>query len=447
MEGRDTIAAVATPPGRGGVGIVRISGPRARQVAERVVDRLPPPHFARLRTFRNLRGESVDRGLVLFLPQPGSYTGEDTVELQGHGGPVVSAMVLDCALRAGARVAHPGEFSERAFLNGRVDLSQAEAVADLIESASEEAARSAMRSLEGALAERVRSHVEDLIGIRSYVEAAIDFPEEEIDFLADADLALRLRTLRLALSGTLEEANRGRVLRDGLGVVIAGPPNVGKSTLLNRLSGRDAAIVTDVPGTTRDTLKETLHLDGMPIRLTDTAGLRCGADVVERIGVDRALDAITRADAVLHLVDDRSPAVPGEMTPEVTAGQILLRVHNKIDLSDSPPGLDESGDPPVLRISARTGAGLTALRERLKAIAGYRPGEDGIFIARRRHVEALEQASAAIERGCAQLAGQGAGELLAEDLREAQDALGRISGAVTSDDLLAEIFSGFCIGK
>ena len=447
MGGRDTIAAVATPPGRGGIGIVRLSGPCAQRISERVVGSLPPPHLARLRIFRNAKGESVDRGLVLFLPQPGSFTGEDTVELQGHGGPVVTGMVLDCALRAGARVARPGEFSERAYLNGRLDLSQAEAIADLIESASEQAARSAMRSLEGVFAERVRAHVEDLIGIRTYVEASIDFPDEEIDFLAEPDLALRLRALRRAVSGTLEEARQGRVLRDGLGVVIAGSPNVGKSTLLNRLCGRDAAIVTDIPGTTRDTLNETLHLDGMPIRLTDTAGLRAGADVVERIGVGRALDAITAADAVLHLVDDRSPVPPGEMAPEVLPAQTLLRVHNKIDLTGSPSGLDESVNPPVLRISARTGAGLGALRERLKAIAGYRPGEDGLFIARRRHVEALEQAAAAIARGCAQLAGQGAGELLAEDLREAQGTLGHISGAVTSDDLLAEIFSSFCIGK
>ena len=447
MEGRDTIAAVATPPGRGGIGIVRLSGPRARQVAERVVGSLPPPHHARLRTFRNAEGESVDRGLVLFQPRPGSFSGEDTVEFQGHGGPVVTAMVLDCALRAGARVARPGEFSERAFLNGRLDLSQAEAVADLIESASEQAARSAMRSLEGAFAKRIRAHIEDLIGLRTYVEAAIDFPDEEIDFLAESDVALRLRALRLAVAGTLEEAKQGRVLRDGLGVVIAGAPNVGKSTLLNRLSGRDAAIVTDIPGTTRDVLNETLQLDGMPIRLTDTAGLRAGADMVERIGVDRALDAISAADAVLHLVDDCMPAPPGEMVPEVSPAQTLLRVHNKIDLSGSPPGLDDGVEAPVLRISARTGAGLPALRERLKAIAGYQPGEDGLFIARRRHVEALEQAAAAIARGGAQLAGQGAGELLAEDLREAQDALGRISGAVTSDDLLAQIFSSFCIGK
>ena len=256
----------------------------------------------------------------------------------------------------------------------------------------------------------------------------------------------RLQALRLALSATLEEARLGRALRDGLGVVIAGAPNVGKSTLLNRLSARDAAIVTDVPGTTRDTLNETLHLDGMPIRLTDTAGLRVGSDVVERIGVDRALSAISDADAVLHLVDDRAPAAE-EMVPQVSPEQTRLRVHNKIDLTGSLPGLDESVDPPILRISARTGAGLDALRERLKAIAGYRSGEDGLFIARRRHVEALEHAAAALELGRRQLAGQGAGELLAEDLREAQVALGRIGGAVTSDDLLAEIFSSFCIGK
>ena len=426
---------------------MRLSGPRASQIAQRVVGRLPPPHLARLRTFRNAKGEGVDRGLMLFKPGPGSYTGEDTVELQGHGGPVVTGMVLDCVLHAGARVARPGEFSERAFLNGQLDLSQAEAVADLIESASEQAARSAMRSLEGAFAERLRIHVEELVSTRAYVEAAIDFPDEEIDFLAEPDLAHRLSALRLAVSGTLADARQGRVLRDGLGVVIAGAPNVGKSTLMNRLSGRDAAIVTDIPGTTRDTLHETLHLDGLPVRLTDTAGLRAGADVVERIGVDRARAAIADADAVLHLLDDRSSEAPGGLDPEVSPAQTLLRVHNKIDLTGSPPGLDESVDPPVLRISARTGEGLSALRDRLKAVAGYQSGEDGLFIARRRHVEALEEAAAAIERGSAQLAEMGAGELLAEDLREAQHALGRISGAVTSDDLLAQIFASFCIGK
>ena len=447
MEMRDTIAAVATPPGRGGIGIVRLSGPRARQVAASVVGTLPPPHLARLRTFRDARGESVDRGLVLFLPQPGSFTGEDTVELQGHGGPVVTRMVLECTLRSGARVARPGEFSERAFLNGQLDLSQAEAVADLIESASEQAARSAMRSLEGVFAERIRNHVEHLTGIRAWVEAAIDFPEEEIDFLSEPELAERLQAFRLALSATLDEARQGRALRDGLGVVIAGSPNVGKSTLLNRLCARDAAIVTDVPGTTRDTLNETVHLDGMPIRFTDTAGLRAAADVVERIGVDRAMSAISGADVVLHVIDDRRPAASGEMKPQVLPEQTALLVHNKIDLTDALPGLDESADPPVVRISARTGAGLDALRGQLKAIAGYQSGEEGLFIARRRHVEALEEAAAALQRGARQLTGQGAGELLAEDLREAQDALGRISGAVSSDDLLAEIFSSFCIGK
>ena len=447
MEGRDTIAAVATPPGRGGIGIVRLSGPGSGRIARCVVGGLPPPHLARLRTFRNAKGESVDRGLVLYKPGPGSYTGEDTVELQGHGGPVVTGMVLDCALRAGARVARPGEFSERAFLNGRLDLSQAEAVADLIESASEQAAKSAMRSLEGAFAERLRAHVEELMDVRAYVEAAIDFPEEEIDFLAEPELAKRLESLRLALSATLAGAQQGRVLRDGLGVVIAGAPNVGKSTLMNRLSGRDAAIVTDIPGTTRDTLHETLHFDGLPVRLTDTAGLRAGADVVERIGVDRARAAVADADAVLHLVDDRSPETPADSLPEVSSAQTLLRVHNKIDLTGARPGPDDGADPPVLRISARTGEGLSALRDRLKAVAGYRSGEDGLFIARRRHVEALEEAAVAVERGSAQLAEAGAGELLAEDLREAQHALGRITGAVSSDDLLAQIFSSFCIGK
>ena len=381
------------------------------------------------------------------MPSPVSYTGEDTIELQGHGGPVVTAMVLDCVRCAGARIARPGEFSERAFLNDRLDLSQAEAVADLIESASEQAARSAMRSLEGAFAERVRGLIDSLVNVRAYVEAAIDFPEEEIDFLAESDLALRLDALREALADTLDRAHQGTMLREGLSVVIAGAPNVGKSTLLNQLTGRDAAIVTDIPGTTRDILREALHLDGLPIELVDTAGLRLSTDRVEQLGIDRARAAIADADVVLHLVDDRESDVSLENVPHVSPTQALLRVRNKIDLTGSPLGLNERVTPPVLRVSAKTGAGLLELRNWLKAVTGYRPGEAGAFIARRRHVEALEEAAAAIARGTEQFVGLGAGELLAEELGVAQRALGRISGTVCTEDLLAQIFSSFCIGK
>lgn len=447
MLERDTIAAVATPSGRGGIGIVRVSGPEVRRIGACVLGGFPAPRHACLRTFRNAEGESVDRGLALFMPGPASYTGEDVLELQGHGGPVVTAMVLDCVLRAGARVARPGEFSERAFLNERLDLSQAEAVADLIGSASEQAARSAIRSLEGVFAERVRGLVDDLVGIRIHVEAAIDFPEEEIDYLAESDVALRLDMLRQALVDTLDQAHQGRMLRDGLSVVIAGAPNVGKSTLLNRLTGRDAAIVTDMPGTTRDILREALHLDGLPIQLIDTAGLRLSTDRVEQLGVDRARVAIADADAVLHLMDDRESGAPAESTPRTSPAQTLLQVRNKIDLTGTPPGLDDSLTPPVLRISAKTGAGLPELRNSLQTIAGFRPGEDGTFIARRRHLEALEEAAAAVARGTEQFMGLGAGELLAEELCEAQRALGRISGTVSTEDLLAQIFSSFCIGK
>ena len=447
MLERDTIAAVATPPGRGGIGIVRISGPGVRRIGVCVLGGIPAPRHACLRTFRNTEGEGVDRGLVLFMPGPASYTGEDILELQGHGGPVVTAMVLDCVLRAGARVARPGEFSERAFLNERMDLSQAEAVADLIESASEQAARSALRSLEGAFAERVLGLVDDLVGIRVHVEAAIDFPEEEIDYLAESDVALRLDMFRQALADTLDQAHQGRMLRDGLSIVIAGAPNVGKSTLLNCLTGRDAAIVTDMPGTTRDILREALHLDGLPIQLVDTAGLRLSTDRIEQLGVDRARAAIAEADAVLHLMDDRESGAPVESTPCTSPAQTLLRVRNKIDLTGTSPGLDDSLTPPVLRISAKTGAGLPELRHSLQAIAGFRPGEDGTFIARRRHLEALEEAAAAVARGAKQFAGFGAGELLAEELCEAQRALGRISGTVSTEDLLTQIFSSFCIGK
>ena len=427
---------------------MRISGPDVRRIGACVIGGLPAPRHACLRTFRNTEGESVDRGLALFMPCPASYTGEDILELQGHGGPVVTAMVLDCVLHAGARVARPGEFSERAFLNERLDLSQAEAVADLIESASEQAARSAMRSLEGAFSERVRGLVDDLVDIRAHVEAAIDFPEEEIDYLAGSGVALRLDTLRRALADTIDQAHQGRMLRDGLSVVIAGAPNVGKSTLLNRLTGRDAAIVTDVPGTTRDVLREALHLDGLPIQLVDTAGLRLSTDRVEQLGVDRARAAIAGADAVLHLIDDRASSTPAESTPRTSSTQTLLRVRNKIDLTGSPPGgLDDGSTLPVLRISAKTGAGFPELRNCLQAIAGYRPGGNGTFIARRRHLEALEEAAAAVARGTEQFMGLGAGELLAEELGEAQRALGRITGVVSTEDLLEQIFSSFCIGK
>ena len=426
---------------------MRVSGPDVRRIGACVIGDLPAPRHACLRTFRNSGGESIDRGLALFMPCPASYTGEDILELQGHGGPVVTAMVLDCVLHAGARVARPGEFSERAFLNERLDLSQAEAVVDLIESASEQAARSAMRSLEGAFSERVRGLVDDLVGIRAHVEAAIDFPEEEIDYLAGSGVALRLDTLRRAFADTIDQAHQGRMLRDGLSVVIAGAPNVGKSTLLNRLTGRDAAIVTDVPGTTRDILREALHLDGLPIQLVDTAGLRLSTDRVEQLGVDRARAAIAGADAVLHLIDDRASSTPTESAPCTSSTQTLLRVRNKIDLTGSPPGLDDGSTPPVLRISAKTGAGLPELRNCLQGIAGYRPGGNGTFIARRRHLEALEEAAAAVERGTEQFVGLGAGELLAEELGEAQRALGRISGIVSTEDLLEQIFSSFCIGK
>ena len=304
-----------------------------------------------------------------------------------------------------------------------------------------------MRSLEGAFAERVRGLIDSLVNVRAYVEAAIDFPEEEIDFLAESDLALRLDALSEALADTLDRAHQGTMLREGLSVVIAGAPNVGKSTLLNQLTGRDAAIVTDIPGTTRDILREALHLDGLPIELVDTAGLRLSTDRVEQLGVDRARAAIADADVVLHLVDDRESDMSLESMPHVSPTQALLRVRNKIDLTGSPLGLNEHVTPPVLRVSAKTGAGLPELRSWLKAVAGYRPGEAGAFIARRRHVEALEEAAAAIARGTEQFVGLGAGELLAEELGVAQRALGRISGTVCTEDLLAQIFSSFCIGK
>lgn len=450
----ETIAAVATAQGRGGVGIVRVSGPLASTLAQSICKRELIPRYAHYGSFFADAEQVLDEGLALYFPGPHSFTGEDVLELQGHGGPVVLDLLLRRCVQLGARLARPGEFSERAFLNDKLDLAQAEAIADLIEASSEQAARNALRSLQGEFSRRVHGLTERLISLRIYVEAAIDFPEEEIDFLADGHVLNLLDGVRTDLSGVLREAGQGALLRDGMTVVIAGRPNAGKSSLLNALAGREAAIVTEIAGTTRDVLREHIHIDGMPLHVVDTAGLRNTEDQVERIGVERALKAIGEADRILLVVDATAPEAddPFALWPEFLdqrpdPAKVTL-IRNKADLSGESVVLEVCNDGHVtISLSAKSAEGLDLLREHLKACMGYEQTSESSFSARRRHIEALQQASTHLEHGYAQLTLAGAGELLAEDLRMAQQALGEITGAFSSDDLLGRIFSSFCIGK
>ncbi len=452
----DTIAAQATPPGRGGVGIIRVSGPRAEVIAKTLCKKNLPlqPRYAHFSRFYNEQGEVIDEGLVIYFPGPNSFTGEDVIELQGHGGPVVMNALLNQVVELGARVARPGEFSERAFLNDKLDLAQAEAIADLIDSSSEQAARSALRSLQGAFSDRINVLVEQLIELRMYVEAAIDFPEEEIDFLADGKVLSDLNTIMEQLDQVFAEANRGVLMKEGMKVVLAGKPNAGKSSLLNALSGRDSAIVTEIAGTTRDVLREHIHIDGMPLHITDTAGLRESPDAVEQEGIRRAWLEIEKADRVIMLIDGaevkEKNIQPETLWPEffqqLPQGTPLTVVINKIDLVLHLPEMDD-GEIPVIWLSAKHGDGLELLREHLKNAMGYGGEADGSFTARQRHIDALKKAQLALQQGKLQLTESGAGELLAEDLRLAQDHLGEITGRITPDELLGKIFSSFCIGK
>ncbi|MDX1594878.1 MAG: tRNA uridine-5-carboxymethylaminomethyl(34) synthesis GTPase MnmE [Gammaproteobacteria bacterium] len=445
----ETIAAVATPPGRGGVGIVRVSGPAVPELAAALLGDCPPPRHAVLRPFRDADGEPLDLGLALYFPAPASFTGEAVLELHGHGGPVVLDRVLRRVLALGARLARPGEFSERAFVNGKLDLAQAEAIADLIASGSDAAARSAMRSLQGAFSARVEALVERLTALRTYVEAAIDFPDEEIDFLSDGHVALGLAELAGELDGVNRAAERGRRLHDGLNVVIAGPPNAGKSSLLNRFAGQESAIVTEVPGTTRDLLREYVQLDGLPLHMVDTAGLRDSDDVIEREGMRRAREAVAQADRVLLVLDDSASRTgdASDWRAKLPGNVPVTVVRNKVDLSGTAPGRAETPDGPEIRLSLKSGEGFGALREHLLEVSGYSGAEQGDFMARSRHLDALRRAGEAVVQARAQLAEHAAGELVAEELRLAQRALGEITGEVTSDALLGRIFAEFCIGK
>ncbi|NQD36027.1 tRNA uridine-5-carboxymethylaminomethyl(34) synthesis GTPase MnmE [Permianibacter sp. IMCC34836] len=449
----DTIAAIATAAGRAGVGVVRVSGALVPAMAEALLGKLPPVRLATRAHFRDADGSAIDDGLALYFAAPKSFTGEPVLELQGHGGPVVLDRLLRRCLQLGARVARPGEFSERAFLNDKLDLAQAEAIADLIDASSETAARLAMRSLSGEFSARVHALVEALIRLRIYVEAAIDFPEEEIDFLSDGKVASDVQQLQTDLAELLNASRQGQVLREGIKVVIAGKPNAGKSSLLNALSGRDAAIVTAIAGTTRDVLRELITVDGLPIHLIDTAGLRDSADPVEQIGIERAQREMRDADALLLVVDssDSRETDPEKLWPlasplPVSRDKITV-LHNKSDLSGERVGIHPEHGAQVIALSAQTGAGMTMLRERLKQLAGLTAPAEGLFMARRRHLDALEQAQALIQHGAQQLRDFRAGELLAEDLRLAQQQLNSITGEFSADDLLGRIFSSFCIGK
>ena len=443
----DTIAAVATPSGRGGVGIIRISGSQVPEIAEQILGSLPSPFKASHRLFKDNANQTLDDGVAIYFPAPKSFTGEHVLELQGHGGHIVMDMLLKRCLELGARLAKPGEFTERAFLNDKLDLTQAEAIADLIDSGSEQAARSALRSLQGDFSHAINSLLTKMIEMRVYVEAALDFPEEEIDFLADKKVLDRLNDIKQQLLEITAKAKQGSLLRNGLHLVIIGKPNAGKSSLLNALAGNETAIVTDIAGTTRDVLHESINLDGMPLHLVDTAGLRESEDPVEKIGIERAWQAIEKADLALLLLDSSQAVDKNDYQQEILnklpEGLAVLKVHNKIDLSDQKAGKHGA----EIYISAKHKTGIEALKTELKQRMGYQQNSEDSFIARRRHLHALERTQEFVDNAEIQLVQYNAGELMAEELRLAQDELGKITGRFTSDDLLGEIFSNFCIGK
>jgi len=444
----DTIAALATPPGRGGVGIIRVSGSLVPSIAQVILGKLPQPRYAEYLPFFDSNETTIDVGIALYFPAPHSFTGEHVLELQGHGGPVVMDLLLRRVLSLGARIAQPGEFSQRAFLNDKLDLAQAEAIADLIDSSSETAARSAMQSLQGVFSQRIYNLLEQLIYIRMYVESSIDFPEEEIDFLADEKLVKLVKTLQSDFQTLLSQTEQGVLLNEGMTLVILGLPNAGKSSLLNFFSGRESAIVTNIPGTTRDVLREYINIDGLPVHLVDTAGIREQADVVEQEGIKRAWQEVSRANHILLLIDDETGISDDaqKLFSQLPSNVKTTLVFNKVDLSGREPGQFEFEGKTAFAISVKTGKGIDALKNHLKTSIGYQGG-DGVFLARRRHLDALNRAFAHVETGTQQFLENKAGELLAEDLRLAQIALNEITGDFDNEALLGRIFSSFCIGK
>jgi tRNA modification GTPase len=453
----DTIAAIATAPGRGGIGIIRLSGNKAQAIAEKVCGCQLTPRYAHFANFKDSSNANLDSGIAIYFPGPASFTGEDVVELQAHGGPIILDMIMRECVALGARNARPGEFSERAYLNNKIDLSQAEAIADLINSNTEQAARNATRSLQGEFSNKIHALVQSVTELRVYVEAAIDFPEEEIDFIGDGIVRERLVSIIEQLESVQRQARQGSLIREGMKLVIAGKPNAGKSSLLNAMSGQDRAIVTAIEGTTRDILHEHINIDGMPVNIVDTAGLRVSDDEIEQEGIRRAHHEMRSADRILLVIDNSeqhasllslSELLPRALADDPTIANIPITViHNKCDLDGTSPNLDSTGDKPTIYLSAKTGDGIELLFNHLKQLMGYETQVEGQFSARRRHLNALNESRAFLDAGLAQLDGAGAGELLAEDLRYCQNSLGDITGVMTSDELLGEIFSNFCIGK
>ncbi len=456
---QETIAAQATPSGRGGVGIIRISGPKVKEVAKAILGKVPEIRKAEYLAFKSRNHQTLDQGIALYFKAPHSFTGEDVLELQGHGGPVILDMLLkEITALPDIRLANPGEFSEQAFLNDKLDLTQAEAIADLINSSSEQAARCALHSLQGDFSKLIHQLVDQVIHLRMYVEAAIDFPEEEIDFLADKKIVTDLKAIITQISQVIKQAQQGSIIREGMRVVIAGRPNAGKSSLLNALSGRESAIVTDIAGTTRDVLSEQINIDGMPLHIIDTAGLRESTDKVEQIGIERAWQEIKQADRVLLMVDanhykNESSFDVKNLWPDffnkLPKNIGLTIIKNKADITQDTIGIEENttNNYTVITLSAKTGAGIEILKDHLKKIMGYQGNIEGGFMARRRHLIALEKAHQHLNTGLMQLESFMAGEILAEELRLTQQELNQITGEFTNDDLLGKIFSSFCIGK
>ncbi len=452
IQTQTTIAAVATPPGKGGVAIIRVSGPLSLSIAKKILSKEIKPRYAHYLPFHDSNHQVIDQGIALYFNSPNSFTGEDVLELQGHGGPIIMDMLLEAVLENGAVLAKPGEFSERAFHNDKLDLAQAEAIADLIDSGSRQAAKSALRSMTGDFSIKVHELVEKVIYLRIYVEAAIDFPEEEIDFLNDDKVTKQTDEITNFLDKLLKNAEQGCLLREGMKVVIAGKPNAGKSSLLNALAGKDTAIVTDIEGTTRDILTEQINIDGLPLHIVDTAGLRDAKDQVEQIGIERAAKEIENADRILLVVDasdhkkiNIEKEIKRFIDPNIELPPITL-IENKVDLINQPPRIEEK-DQPTIFLSASHGKGIDLLKQHLKSVVGFEASESGTFMARRRHLNALKKAENHIKEGFYQLKNFSAGELLAEELKLAQDCLNEITGEFTSDDLLGKIFTSFCIGK
>ena len=450
----DTIAAQATAPGKAGVGIIRISGPHTSKVGEALLGYLPEPRKAHYTNFHDTHGNVVDSGIALYFKAPHSFTGEDVLELQGHGGPIILDMLLKEILKvANVRVANPGEFSERAFLNDKMDLAQAEAISDLINANSEQAAKSALLSMQGEFSRHIHDLVEQITHLRMYVEAAIDFPEEEIDFLSDNKIIVDLETIVSQLESTLSQAKQGSLLQEGMHVVIAGKPNAGKSSLLNALAGYEAAIVTDIEGTTRDVLKEHIHIDGMPLHIIDTAGLRESPDKVEQIGIERAWQEIQSADLLLFIQDSTSTTITDKIEfpfiEQANTSELppMTVIRNKADISNESVNISSHDGHTVITLSAKEQHGVDLLKDHLKEKMGFTGGTEGQFMARRRHLDALQRAQSHVLGGQEQLLSSMAGELLAEELRLAQQDLSEITGEFTSDDLLGRIFTSFCIGK